>query len=279
MRSVPDIEVLGAGLGSPLPGLERGWLDVDLLADDDTRLETELRAAKPAVVVNCTGAVTGSTADLVRLNVTTTARVVEALARSDLRTRLIHIGSAAEYGPGPAGEPVTESASRQTGQPLRRGQAGGDADRARCRRAGSRGRRAAGLQRAGPLDARQLPSRRSAATPFRGRRQLPPADRARPPGLGPRLRGRPRHRHGRRGRLPRPEPRRAARQRGHGAGPHRTRAGRGARPRGWIWRGDCGERRRFAPLVRRRLAGGRCLAGTARCSAGGRFTISNRASN
>ena len=110
MSRLPDMEVLGAGLGTPLPGLERGWLDVDLLADDDTRLVAELRAVKPAVLVNCTGAVTGSTSELVRLNVLTTARVVESLARSDLRTRLIHLGSAAEYGPGPAGEPVTESA-------------------------------------------------------------------------------------------------------------------------------------------------------------------------
>jgi nucleoside-diphosphate-sugar epimerase len=110
MSGQPDIEVVGAGLGTPLPGLERRWLDVDLLAGDDTRLMAELRAVKPDVIVNCTGATVGSTSDLVRLNVLVTARVVEALARSGLGTRLVHVGSAAEYGPGPAGEPVTESA-------------------------------------------------------------------------------------------------------------------------------------------------------------------------
>lgn len=110
MSGQPDIGVVGAGLGTPLPGLERRWLDVDLLAGDDTRLMAELRAVKPDVIVNCTGASVGSTSDLVRLNVLVTARVVEALARSGLGTRLVHFGSAAEYGPGPAGEPVIESA-------------------------------------------------------------------------------------------------------------------------------------------------------------------------
>ena len=30
----PDVEIVGAGLGTPLPGLERRWLDLDLLAGD-----------------------------------------------------------------------------------------------------------------------------------------------------------------------------------------------------------------------------------------------------
>jgi nucleoside-diphosphate-sugar epimerase len=110
MSRLPDMEVVGAGLGTPLAGLEGRWLDVDLLTDDDARLVTELRAARPAVVVNCTGASVGATADLVRLNVLVTDRVVEALARSGLGTRLVHFGSAAEYGPGPVGQPVSESA-------------------------------------------------------------------------------------------------------------------------------------------------------------------------
>jgi nucleoside-diphosphate-sugar epimerase len=109
MGRLPDVEVVGAGLGTPLPGLERRWLDIDLLAGDDTRLVAELRAASPAALVNCTGASVGTTEDLVRLNVMVTARVVEALARSGLATRLIHLGSAAECGRGEAGKPVMES--------------------------------------------------------------------------------------------------------------------------------------------------------------------------
>ena len=109
MRALPEMEVLGAGLGAPLAGLERHWLDVDLLADDG-RLETELRAAGPDYVVNCTGATGGTTAELIRLNVLTTAALLEALARSGIRARLVHIGSAAEYGRGTIGQPVSETA-------------------------------------------------------------------------------------------------------------------------------------------------------------------------
>jgi NDP-hexose 4-ketoreductase len=108
MRALPGMEVVGAGLGAPLPSLERHWLDIDLLADDG-RLESELRATSPSYVVNCTGATGGTTADLLRINVLTTAALLEAIARSGIRARLVHIGSAAEYGPGALGQPVAET--------------------------------------------------------------------------------------------------------------------------------------------------------------------------
>ncbi len=113
----PDVEVLGAGLGTPLPGFERRWLDIDLLAGDDADFVAALRAAGPEAVVNCTGASFGPTADLIRLNVLVTARIVEALDRSGLPARLVHFGSAAEYGPGPVGERVAESACAQPVSP------------------------------------------------------------------------------------------------------------------------------------------------------------------
>ena len=108
MLALPGMEVVGAGLGAPLPSLERHWLDLDLLADDG-RLEAELRAARPDYVVNCTGATGGTTAELMRINVLATAGLLEAIARSGIRTRLVHIGSAAEYGPGAIGQPVAET--------------------------------------------------------------------------------------------------------------------------------------------------------------------------
>jgi nucleoside-diphosphate-sugar epimerase len=112
----PGIDVVGAGLGAPLPGLERGWLDLDLLAGDG-RLEAELRAARPEFIVNCTGATAGSAAELTRLNVDTTAAILDAIARSGVPARLIHLGSAAEYGPGPAGRPVAETAAARPVSP------------------------------------------------------------------------------------------------------------------------------------------------------------------
>jgi len=59
--------------------------------------------------VNCAGATGGTAAEQIRLNVLTTAGLIEAIARSGIRARLIHIGSAAEYGPGPIGRPVSET--------------------------------------------------------------------------------------------------------------------------------------------------------------------------
>ena len=108
LAATPGIEIVGAGLGPPLPGLERGWLGLDLLADDG-RLEAELRAASPEMIVNCTGATGGTPAGLVRLNVLTTAILLETVSRSGVRSRLVHLGSAAEYGPGPSGRPVAET--------------------------------------------------------------------------------------------------------------------------------------------------------------------------
>ena len=107
LRTGSNIEIVGAGIGRPSPGLEEDWLGVDLLSDD--RLETHLLAFRPDVVVNCAGATEGATADLVRANVLTAARLVEAIARSGVGTRLVHIGSAAEYGSGPIGRPVDEA--------------------------------------------------------------------------------------------------------------------------------------------------------------------------
>jgi nucleoside-diphosphate-sugar epimerase len=109
LRAVPEIDVVGAGLGAPLPGLEQRWLDLDLLVNGG-RLEAELRTVCPSILVNCAGATTGTTADLIRLNVLTTGQLLEAIARSGIEVRLIHLGSAAEYGPGAIGQPVAETA-------------------------------------------------------------------------------------------------------------------------------------------------------------------------
>lgn len=116
MRALPGTDVIGAGLGAPLVGLERHWLEVDLLGDDG-KLEAELRSASPDYILNCTGATSGTAADLMRINLSTTARLLETIAKSGIRTRLVHIGSAAEYGPGPIGRPVAETMSARPMSP------------------------------------------------------------------------------------------------------------------------------------------------------------------
>jgi nucleoside-diphosphate-sugar epimerase len=70
-----------------------------------------LTATAPAAVVNCAGATAGELTDLVATNVTAVAALLEAAALAAPGIRLVHLGSAAEYGPGVPGEPLAESAA------------------------------------------------------------------------------------------------------------------------------------------------------------------------
>ncbi|CAM4089808.1 NAD(P)-dependent oxidoreductase [Kibdelosporangium persicum] len=86
----------------------RSALRHDLVNDDVTKLMTLLREVKPDVVVNCTGLLSGSAADLVSANVLTTAYLLDAIGSATAGTRLVVMGSAGEYGVVPVGKPVTE---------------------------------------------------------------------------------------------------------------------------------------------------------------------------
>jgi nucleoside-diphosphate-sugar epimerase len=68
-----------------------------------------LRAVRPAAVLNCSGAVSGSPSELVDGNVLAVAEIVDAVRAHPCR--LVHLGSAAEYGAVPPGVPVTEGAA------------------------------------------------------------------------------------------------------------------------------------------------------------------------
>ena len=103
-------DVVGAGLGAAPAGFGGPWFDLDLLSDDAADVARSLREVGPGVVVNCTGAVVGRSADLMLANAVATARLLEAIERSELNVRMIHIGSGAEYGRAPVEEPVAESA-------------------------------------------------------------------------------------------------------------------------------------------------------------------------
>ncbi|HEX4222809.1 MAG TPA: NAD-dependent epimerase/dehydratase family protein, partial [Pseudonocardiaceae bacterium] len=85
-----------------------GGLDIRLDMADESALAAVLGKEMPAVVVNCAGAVGGSDAELTSSNVTGPANLVAALARLRSTARLIHLGSAAEYGVTEIGVPVTE---------------------------------------------------------------------------------------------------------------------------------------------------------------------------
>ncbi|GAA2252790.1 hypothetical protein GCM10010145_20680 [Streptomyces ruber] len=104
LRLLPEIAVLRAGRS---PGACYG---VDLATTGAEELAGTLATAAPDAVVNCAGAVGGDPVTLAEVNARGTAVLCEALRQAAPKARLVHLGSAAEYGPGGAGSRVTESA-------------------------------------------------------------------------------------------------------------------------------------------------------------------------
>ncbi len=99
---------------SALPDSPRHQL-ADLAADGPAAIAALLAAAAPDAVVNCAGATSGPPAALVAANIDGTYALVTAMLRGTA-ARLVHLGSAAEYGAAEPGVPVTEqAAARPTG--------------------------------------------------------------------------------------------------------------------------------------------------------------------
>lgn len=82
---------------------------LDLAADDPSRIAEVIMSVAPDALVNCAGATAGTADVLAAANITTVYGLVTAMIRSGVRARLVHIGSAAEYGLIRYGVPVTES--------------------------------------------------------------------------------------------------------------------------------------------------------------------------
>ncbi|SDN66887.1 NAD-dependent epimerase/dehydratase family protein [Allokutzneria albata] len=85
-----------------------GHVPFDLGLADVGALRGLITAAAPDVVINCVGAAGGSVTALAESNVELPARIVRALLECPKPPRLVHLGSAAEYGRGEIGVPVTE---------------------------------------------------------------------------------------------------------------------------------------------------------------------------
>lgn len=102
------LDVVTAGR-APLPG-SRAHCLLDLGAQDPAQLAETLRVLAPDIVVNCAGLTSGSVDELAAVNVTGTHDLVRAMLMRGTQARLVHLGSAAEYGPGEPGKPVAESA-------------------------------------------------------------------------------------------------------------------------------------------------------------------------
>jgi nucleoside-diphosphate-sugar epimerase len=91
----PGVEVLAA---TRRPRGDRQEILIDLGAADDDALDRTLVSVRPDVVVNCSGRTAGTRTVLAEANVLAVARLLDAMGRCALRARLIHLGSAAEYG-------------------------------------------------------------------------------------------------------------------------------------------------------------------------------------
>jgi nucleoside-diphosphate-sugar epimerase len=92
----------------PQPG--PGWVRHDLVTGSVEELRRLLADTAPDVVISTVGKLAGSTDELVAANVLGTARLLEAIAAERPSARLAVLGSAAEYGVVPNGEPVAEDA-------------------------------------------------------------------------------------------------------------------------------------------------------------------------
>ena len=100
LAAEPAVTVTPAGRSEPLR--------LDLARTGHAELTDRLREAAPDVVVNCAGTTDGDPAGLAAGNVVAVARLLAALASAAVDCRLIHLGSAAEYGVVPEGDSVPE---------------------------------------------------------------------------------------------------------------------------------------------------------------------------
>lgn len=114
LRTWGRVEVV-EGVRHPPERRTEGVVTVDLAQGGTADIRRLLNGIGPRIIVNCAGRTVGSAAELVVDNALSVARLVDALESLRGRVRLVHLGSAAEYGRSPTGVPVRESA---TAQPL-----------------------------------------------------------------------------------------------------------------------------------------------------------------
>ena len=94
---------------SALPG-SPSHQRLDLSADGPETIAAMIGSAAPDAIINCAGATAGGPEVLAAANITGTYTLVMAMLRAGVQARLVHLGSAAEYGSSEPGVAVTESA-------------------------------------------------------------------------------------------------------------------------------------------------------------------------
>jgi nucleoside-diphosphate-sugar epimerase len=83
---------------------------LDLAGDDPAEIAAVISSVAPDAVINCAGATAGDPDVLAAANITGVYTLVTAMLLSGVPARLVHLGSAAEYGRTEPGVPVAESA-------------------------------------------------------------------------------------------------------------------------------------------------------------------------
>ncbi len=86
------------------------WQQVDLVRASTEDVGHLLDFSKPDVVINCVGCTSGSIEQLEAVNVSVVRKLLDALSQTQL-SRLVHIGTAAEYGTQPHGVAFAETAT------------------------------------------------------------------------------------------------------------------------------------------------------------------------
>jgi NDP-hexose 4-ketoreductase len=115
LRDEPDLTPVLVSRKPPQPlrsgsGTER-CLHFDISREAVAALAALLERVQPNAVVNCIGATAGDGALLTEANVLVVSKLLEAMARAAPAARLVHLGSAAEYGVTEPDTPVSEAAS------------------------------------------------------------------------------------------------------------------------------------------------------------------------
>ncbi|MFE3496052.1 NAD-dependent epimerase/dehydratase family protein [Streptomyces sp. NPDC059175] len=105
LRALGGVRLFGGGRSA---GAD---LSVDLATADPARLAETLADFAPDTVVNCAGAVGGDAVTLAEVNARGPAVLCAALRDAAPTARLVHLGSAAEYGPAAPGVRVAEDAA------------------------------------------------------------------------------------------------------------------------------------------------------------------------
>ena len=109
------VEVVTAGRAA-LPG-SPGHRQLDLAGDDPARVADAIAAVAPDAIANCAGLTVGGPDVLAAANITGTYTLVRAMLLAETPARLVHLGSAAEYGGAEPGVPLNESAPPRPGAP------------------------------------------------------------------------------------------------------------------------------------------------------------------